>query len=83
MGVAYYRQGNFFITKQTFTFQVFLRRNAFLTARGSSQGSRLAGGGVIQIRSEADVLGICESKFNVDSGTLGLVNVLGEWRESV
>lgn len=55
-----------------------MRRNALLTARGSSQGSRLASGGVIQVMSGGDVQGICESKFNVSGGTLGLVNILGE-----
>ena len=28
--------------------------------------------------SGGDVQGICESKFNVSGGTLGLVNILGE-----
>ena len=60
--------------QQTFPFKVILRRNGLLTARGSNAG----GGGVIQIRSDADVQGMCESKFDVTGNTAGFVNILGE-----
>ena len=55
-----------------------MRRKARLTARSSTKGSQLAGGGVIQINSSYDVRGFCDSKFDVSGGRLGLVNVLGE-----
>ena len=59
--------------------QVFLRRNAVFTARASSKGRHLAGGGIVQIVSrDNDVRGIRESIFNVTGCTLGLVNILGE-----
>ncbi|XP_067055563.1 uncharacterized protein [Acropora muricata] len=56
--------------------EVLLRRKARLTARSSTKGSQLAGGGVIQINSSYDVRGFCDSKFDVSGGRLGLVNVL-------
>jgi hypothetical protein len=54
-----------------------LQRKGLLTARGS-----LAGGGVIQIKSDEDVEGICDSKFDVTGNPVGLVNTLGEYREA-
>ena len=56
-----------------FYYQVILQRNGLLTARGWQ-----AGGGVIQIKSDEDMEGICDSKFDVTGSTLGLVNILGE-----
>ena len=61
---------------------MFLRRKAAFTARASSKGRHLAGGGIVQIVSDNDVQGICESIFNVTGSTLGLVNILGEWSRS-
>lgn len=55
-----------------------MQRNGLLTARGWQ-----AGGGVIQIKSDEDMEGICDSKFNVTGSTLGLVNILGEYREAL
>lgn len=64
-----------FCCKPIFALQVILQRVGLLTARGS-----LAGGGVIQIKSSEDVLGICDSKFDVTGSTVGLVNILGEYK---
>ena len=63
-------------------YQVFLRRNAVFSARASSKGRHLAGGGIVQLVSDNDVQGIRESIFNVTGSTLGLVNILGEWSRS-
>lgn len=52
-----------------------MTRTGLLTARGSR-----AGGGVIQIKSRADVEVICDSKFDVTGNTDGLVNILGEYK---
>lgn len=55
-----------------------MQRGGLLTARGS-----LAGGGVIQIKSDGDVEGLCDSKFDVTGNTVGLVNILGEYKEAL
>lgn len=52
-----------------------MQRRGRLTARGLQ-----AGGGLIQIRSDEDMEGICDSKFDVTGKTLGLVNILGEYK---
>ena len=54
-----------------------MQRKGLLTARGWQ-----AGGGVIQIKSDEDMEGNCDSKFDVTGTTLGLVNILGEYREA-
>lgn len=63
--------------KLLFYDQIHLKRKALLTARGSG-----AGGGVVQLRSDVDVDGLCESKFNVTGKTFGLVNILGEYKKT-
>lgn len=63
--------------KLLFYHQIYLKRKALLTARGSG-----AGGGVVQLRSDVDVDGLCESKFNVKGKTFGLVNILGKYKKT-
>ncbi|XP_068722401.1 uncharacterized protein [Montipora capricornis] len=56
--------------------EVLLRRKALLTARSSMKDKQLASGGIIQIKSNFDVRNLCDSKFDVSGGKLGLVNIL-------
>ena len=63
------------VLRKTLRHQVILQRSGLLTARGWQ-----AGGGVIQLKSDEDMEGICDSKFDVSGNTLGLVNILGEYR---
>ena len=37
---------------------------------------------MVQLRSDVDVDGLCESKFNVKGKTFGLVNILGEYKKT-
>ena len=44
---------------------------------------QLASGGIIQIKSSFDVRNLCDSKFDVSGGKLGLVNTLGKCNETL
>ncbi|XP_031572888.1 uncharacterized protein LOC116306897, partial [Actinia tenebrosa] len=62
--------------------KVHLKDSASFSARSSPKDSNLASGGIVQIKSDMDIEGLCETKFHVTGVRNGLVNVMVSASES-
>lgn len=64
------------VYKFFFYYQIYLKRKVLLIVCGLG-----VGGGVVQLRSDVDVDGLCEFKFNVIGKIFGFVNIFSEYKK--